>query len=329
MITERQKDVLKKIVENYIKTAQPVGSKNICENIDCSSATIRNDMAALEKIGYIEKTHISSGRVPSELGYRYYVDNLMEPQKMTGEDMLKLQKIFHNSSLELSDVVKRSIEIISDMTNYTSIILGSISNENKLKKIEVLPLDSNKIIAIIVTDKGHVEHKNITINNVSINEVKKTVEVMNDLLTGTPINEINTKLEFEIKPIIGNYVKQHEMLYQAFYNAFSEFSKKHDTHFAGKTNFLSLPEFNTIDKVKNIIAKFEDENLIDKIEATNNGINIYIGKENKVDEELAVITTRYIIDGNEETIAIIGPKRMEYNKVVSLLNYIKDNIERE
>jgi heat-inducible transcriptional repressor len=326
MITERQKQVLKNIVEEYIKTAEPVGSKNICKKLNCSSATIRNDMAVLERMGYIEKTHISSGRIPSEVGYRYYVDDLMEPSKMTGEDMLKLQTIFHNNSLELSDVIKKSIEVISEITNYTSVVLGSSAKENKLKKIEVVPIEEEKIIALIVTDKGHVEHKSINVQNISINEVKKTVEVMNDLLVGTPLNEVNTKLEFEIKPIISKYVRQHELLYEAFYNAFSEFSKKYDTHFAGKTNFLGLPEFNTIDKVKNIISKFEDEELINNIEATPNGINIYIGKENKVDEDLAVITTKYVIDGKEETIAVIGPKRMEYNRVVSLLEYIKNNI---
>jgi heat-inducible transcriptional repressor len=285
-------------------------------------------MAALENLGYIEKTHISSGRVPSELGYRYYVDNLMEPQKMTGTDMLKLQTIFHNNSLEISDVIRKSIEIVSEITNYATVVLGKSSDQNKLQKIEVVPLEENKIIAIIITDKGHVSHKNLNIEEVPINEIKKIVDVMNDLLTGTPLNEINTKLEFEIKPIIKKYVHQHEILYKAFYNAFNEISSKHDTYFAGRNNFLSLPEFNTISKVKQILNKFEDEDLINNIETTDNGINIFIGRENKVDEELAVITTKYNVNGEEVTIAILGPKRMEYNRVVGLLEYIKNNIER-
>lgn len=108
MLSERQNKLLKLIVEEYIKTANPVGSTGLCEKLNCSSATIRNEMADLEEIGYLEKTHTSSGRVPSETGYRYYVDNLMEPKKMTGEDVLKLQTIFDNKQLVLSDVIKEA-----------------------------------------------------------------------------------------------------------------------------------------------------------------------------------------------------------------------------
>ena len=134
MIGSRQKELLKEIVEEYVKTARPVGSKALCKKFKCSSATIRNDMAALENLGYLEKTHISSGRIPSEEGYRYYVDNLMEPKKISGEDMMKLQTIFNNKQLELDDAIAKSLEIISDITNYTSVVLGRESKDNKLKK---------------------------------------------------------------------------------------------------------------------------------------------------------------------------------------------------
>ena len=131
MIGKRQNEILKIIVEEYIKTAKPVGSKSICDKLDCSSATVRNEMSYLEDIGYLEKTHISSGRVPSALGYRYYVDNLMKPKELTGEEVLTLQTILNNHSLELNDVIRKSMEIISEMTNYTSIVLGN-SNVNDL-----------------------------------------------------------------------------------------------------------------------------------------------------------------------------------------------------
>ena len=116
MLSDRKCRLLKLIVEEYIKTANPVGSSGLCDSLNCSSATIRNEMAELEELGYLEKTHTSSGRVPSEKGYRYYVDNLMEPKKMTGEDMLKLQRVFDNKQLALSDVITRSLEIISEIT---------------------------------------------------------------------------------------------------------------------------------------------------------------------------------------------------------------------
>ena len=117
MLSERRKELLKLIVEEYIKTANPVGSSLLCDKLNCSSATIRNEMASLEDMGYLEKTHTSSGRVPSEMGYRYYVDNLMEPKKISGEDMLKLQTIFNNRDLELNDAISKSLEIISDIIN--------------------------------------------------------------------------------------------------------------------------------------------------------------------------------------------------------------------
>ena len=285
-------------------------------------------MAELEKLGYLEKTHISSGRVPSEKGYRYYVDNLMKPKDMTGEDMLKLQTIFHNNSLQISDAINKCLEIISDMTNYTSVILGSSSSENKLRQVEILPLEDNNVVAIVITDKGHVEHKNLLISeNISIEEIKTTTDLINKLLVGTPIDEVSEKLEFEIKPIIGKYVKQHEAIYNAFYNAFSEFATKNNMHFVGKTNILKQPEFNNVDKLKKIIEKFENKDIINNIKEEDNGINVYIGSENDFDDDVTIIKTKYDIGGENGTIAIVGPKRMEYDKVVALLEYLKSNID--
>ena len=175
-MNDRQEKLLKLVVNEYVKSARPVGSLALEKELKVSSATIRNDMALLEEFGYLEKTHISSGRIPSEKGYRYYVDNLMEPKKMTGDEMLKLQTIFHNQSLELSDTIAKSLEIISELTNYTTVVLGKSSFENKLKQVEIVPIDDEKVIAIIITDKGHVENKIINIGNSSINEVKKIVD---------------------------------------------------------------------------------------------------------------------------------------------------------
>ena len=225
MISEREKEILKVIVEEYIKTAKPVSSAQICKIINCSSATVRNEMVYLSDLGYLEKNHFASGRIPSEKGYKFYVDNLMKPKEMTGEDMLKLQTIFNNHSLALSDTIKRSIEIVSEITNYTSIVLGTNASSNRLKQVEIVPLEENKILTLVITDKGVVEHKNLYLpSSISTMEVKKTVELINKLLIGTPINEVSEKLEYEIKPIIGQYVKQHEVLFNAFYDAFIEFT---------------------------------------------------------------------------------------------------------
>lgn len=329
MLNDRRQNILKIIVEDYIKTARPVGSEYVAKKLNCSSATVRNEMMYLEEVGLLEKTHISSGRVPSEKGYRYYVDELMTPKDMTREDMLKLQTIFKNNTLVLSDAIKKSIEIVTEITNYTSVVLGNTSSINRLKKVEVIPLGDNKIITMIITDKGHVEHKMMIIpSNISSLEVKQTVDLINKLLIGTPIDEISSKLEFEVKPIIPRFVKEHEVLYDAFYNAFNEFStRSNDVQFIGKNNFLKQPEFNNIEKVKEILNNFEDIDKVSKMEEEDNGINIYIGNESELSPDVAVIKTKYNYNGEEGTIAIIGPKRMEYDKVVGILNYIRDNID--
>ena len=330
MITNRQKNILKFIVEEYVKTVKPVSSNAICKKLNCSSATIRNEMVILEELGYLEKNHYASGRQPSESGYRYYVENLMTPKDLTGEDMLKLQTIFHNNSLVLSDAIEKSLELVAEITNYTSVVLGKTSDENKLKKVEVISLEQYKVLTMLITDKGYVEYKNLYLPDTDIEEVIKTVNLINKMIVGTPISEINEKLEYNVKPVIAKYVKQHEMLYNAFYDAFSSFTNKSsDIHFAGKNNFLKQPEFNNIEKVKELLAKFDDVETISEMEEQKNGINVYIGKETELSDDVSVIKTKYSYNGEEGTIAIIGPKRMEYQRVVNLLNYIKENIEEK
>jgi len=328
LITNRQKEILKEIVEEYIKTAKPVSSSHICKKLRCSSATIRNEMVRLEELHYLEKNHFASGRIPSEEGYKYYVDNLMAPKDMTGEDMLKLQTIFKNNSLDLNDTIKKSIEVVSEITNYTAVVLGSSSRENRLKKVEVVPLEDNKILSIVITDRGIIEHKILNLpDRVSNEDVRKTVELINKLVVGTPINEVSEKLEYEVKPIIREYVNQYEALYNTFYDAFHEFTtERNSTYFGGRTNMLKQPEFNSIDKVKEILSKFDDVDSISKMKEEDNGINIYVGSETELMDDVSVIKTKYNVDGQEGTIAIIGPKRMEYGRVVALLDYIKNNL---
>ena len=329
MLTERQNKMLKLIVERYIKDPTPVGSKVISKALDCSSATIRNEMAVLEDLGLLEKTHTSSGRIPSEKGYRYYVDNLMELKKMNAEDMLKLQIVFRNQQLALSDVITKSLQVISDMMNYTTVVLGSTSHENLLKQIEVVPIDDVSIIVIIVTDKGHVEHKSIKLQDVPLEEVKKTVGLINNLISGTPIDEVSTKLEYEVKPIIGNYVKQHEQLYNAFYHVFNDFTNQ-EVNIVGRHKILEQPEFSSnIEKIKTVFNKLEDRETLRSIEEDDdNNIRVYIGNENNIDSDVTVIKTKFKSGDEEGTIAIIGPKRMEYDRVVGMLEYMKENIER-
>jgi len=331
LLDERKKELLKEIVENYVKTVKPVGSKSLCKKLKCSSATIRNEMAVLENMGYIEKNHISSGRIPSELGYRYYVENLMKPKDLTGEDMLKLQTIFSNKELQVSDAVAKCMEIISDLTNYTSIVLGKNSNDNLLQQINIITLDSNKVVAIVCTDKGIVENKQFILpSNSNVAEIVRTSEMINKMLVGTPINKVAEKLEFEIKPIIAQQIKNYETVYNIFYDAFNDFLM-HNTniHVSGRVNLLKEPEYDNTEDIKRIASKLEDESFREMVNSIdgNEELQIYIGEETNFDDNVTVIKRKYKSNGEEGTIAIIGPKRMEYERVVSLLNYMVDKIE--
>ena len=333
-MTERQSKLLKEIVESYIKTAKPVGSKSLCKKLKCSSATIRNEMAHLEELGLLEKSHISSGRIPSEAGYKYYVANLMKPKELSASDAGKLQTIFRNHDLALSDAIEACVEIISGMTSYTSVVLGKNSLENALQQVNIIPLQNGNIVALVCTDKGIVQNKQFTLpKNININEVVQTCEIINKMLIGTPINEVSTRLEYEIKPIIAQKIEQYETVFSIFSKTFQDFASKRDEtiHVSGKNYLLQEPEYNDVEKIRTILNKFEDRSFIEKIDSTenNDGVNIYIGKDSEFDPNVTVIKTTYKRNGEEGTIAIIGPKRMEYDRVVGLLTFINKELNKE
>ncbi len=328
----RQKSILKEIVETYIKDVKPVSSKSLCNKFKCSSATIRNEMAILEKLGYIEKHHISSGRIPSEEGYKYYVEHLMAPEELTGKDVLKLQTIFSNNDLVISDAINKSMEIISDITNYTSIVLGKSSKENLLQKVDIIKLDEEKIIALVATNKGIVQNKTFTLAiNTNIDEIIRVSEIINKMLIGTPIDKVGERLEFEIKPIIVKEIEQHEAIYNMFYKAFDDFVKERSkVYVQGKTKMLNHPEYQDVSEVKKLTTKFEDLDSLEKLKSDlkEEDIQIYIGEDTKFDPGVSVIKKSYNIEGEEGTIAIVGPKRMDYSKIMGILNYIEKLLEK-
>ncbi len=333
-LNERQNKLLKTIIESYIKTIKPIGSKSLCKKFKCSSATIRNEMSELEKLGLLEKNHISSGRVPSEAGYKYYVEHLMKPKELTGEDVLKLQTIVRNNELELSDSINKTVQIISELTNYTSIILGKSSKENTLKQVNIIPIENNKIVALVCTDKGIVENKQFILDNkAEIDEIVKTSEIINKMLVGTPINEVSERLEFEIKPIISRQIKQYETVYNIFADAFNDFlHKSQNVYFGGKTKIFDEPEYNNVLEIKQLASKFEDKEFIKRIEEDDDEtgeIKVYIGEENDFDPNVTIIKSKYKHNGEEGTIAIVGPKRMEYDRVVGLLEYLQKELNEE
>ncbi|MCH5167704.1 MAG: heat-inducible transcription repressor HrcA [Erysipelotrichales bacterium] len=335
---ERQEELLRIIVETYIQTFKPVGSKSLVDQLHVSSATIRNDMALLEDLNLLEKEHSSSGRVPSEAGYKYYVNNLMKPKEITGEDVLKLQTILNNNSLVVSDAIQKCMEIISDITHYTSVVIGPSVDASTLQQISIIPLDSDdedetgdrRVVAVLVTNLGVVENKQVNISKeIDMRELIKTCELINKALVGTPLSKVTERLELEIKPRIKDVINRYEEVCNFFSTAFHDFAVDNsDVVFGGKTNILDYKEYNEPNKIKDMIAKLENVDLVKNIQTLDSDINVYIGEETEFDPDVTIIKTHYKVGNDEGTLAIIGPKRMEYDKVVTLLNFLKSYIEK-
>ncbi len=320
------------IVDDFIRSAQPVGSRTLSkkEEISFSSATIRNEMADLEELGFIEKTHTSSGRVPSEKGYRYYVDHLLSPQKLNQEDVIKINSVFTERIYELEKIVQKSARILSELTNYTSIVLGPAVREHKLKRIQIVPLNNQTAIAIIVTDTGHVENKMFQLPDMNADEVEKLVNILNDRLVGVPLDKLNDKIYREVALLIKKHIRNYDYILRSLSDTIT-LNKHHEKlFFGGKTNMLSQPEFHDIEKIRGLMNMIEQEERIHElIRSQHSGINIKIGRENKntAMENCSLITASYSV-GSEQlgTIAILGPTRMEYSRVISLLQFLTSDL---
>lgn len=332
MLTDRQLLIFQVIVDDFIRSAQPIGSRSLSkkEDISYSSATIRNDMADLEELGFLEKTHTSSGRIPSEKGYRFYVDHLLSPQKLDQHDMKSVKSIFAERLYELEKIVQKSAKILSELTNYTSIVLGPAVRENKLKKIQIVPLNKETAIAIIVTDKGHVDNRMFHLpETLDASDIEKMVNILNERLTGVPLEDLNDKIYKEVATLLRQHIRNYDSMLHAFADTL-KIPSNEKVFFGGRTNILSQPEFHDIEKVKNLLNMIEHEkNMYDLIRKNPTGIHVKIGKENNNSamENCSLITATYSV-GEEQlgTIAILGPTRMEYSRVISLLQMISQDL---
>lgn len=326
MLTKRQEEILKIIVDTYVKEADAVSSSYICNLLGVSSATVRNEMTFLEKCGYIEKSHFASGRTPTEEGYKYYVNYLIDKKDDT--DAFKIRTLFNKNEIVLKDAVLESVRLISELTNYSVVMLGGHSKYECLKQVRIVEVDNHSVVSIIVTNTGKVFNQIVTIDEeLDYGELEKTVETINELLVDTPLSEINNKLDSEIKPVIRKFIEQHNALCEAFLNSIRQISSKKDVLVEGKENLLFQPDFDDIDTIRKLIKELSDEALVELLNYSDE-INFKIGHDNAISDDLSVITTSYN-DGSEETnIAVIGPKRMDYNRVVNLLTEIKENLDR-
>lgn len=334
MLTDRQLLILQVIVDDFIASAQPVGSRQISkkEEITFSPATIRNEMADLEELGFIEKTHTSSGRVPSEKGYRFYVDHLLKPQIITSEDIYRIQSVFKGHLLETEQVIRKSANILSELTSYTAIILGPDVQRHRVKRFSIVPLTSDTAVAIIVTDNGHVENRLFELpKDFTASDIEKMVNILNERLVGVPLVEIHNKLEREAMEILRQHVGSVDSLVQSLTNA-TVGQGEGKIFYGGKTNMLNQPEFHDFNKIRMLMELMDKTSQVQSLFQPNEaGIHIRIGSENNhlAMEDCSVIAASFSFGFEQHgSIAIIGPKRMDYRRVVALLEIMRSDLTR-
>lgn len=329
MLLDRQVLILQSIVENFINNNQPVGSKQISQNINFSSATIRNDMSKLEKEGFITKTHTSSGRIPSEKGYRYYVDFINTEYKLSDTDSEKLSSLQKDNIDEIQFLEQNAI-VLSDLTDCTAVILAPTKTDKRINKIEVILLSSRSILVILITNSGEVHQQNYKMSVdfteediIEVNKLLKTYFYDVDMASAHLI--IHTELEKYLKEKVANY----DLIVVAL-NRLLENRIKKTVALGGKYNLLKQPDINDLDKLREVVSLLENDKIVDLIDKDfkDKETSIKIGQELSLGNltDLSLISSKYSTDRGEGVIAVFGPKRMNYKKVMTLISCVKDNL---
>ncbi|EXX87963.1 HrcA family transcriptional regulator [Paenibacillus darwinianus] len=332
MLTERQRMILNAIVDDYIRSAEPVGSRSISKHggIGFSPATIRNEMADLEELGFLEQPHTSAGRIPSTQGYRYYVDHLVKVSQLGEEELARVRSHFAMRMNQMEQIIQHAAMILSNITNYTSIVLGPEMFSNSLKVFQLVPLNDRAAVAIVVTNTGHVENRTISIPpDFDVTELEKVVGILNAKLAGVPLHRLQAKLYSEVGEELGRHVEHYESIMDSLAKAL-ETDQEHRVFLSGASNMLTQPEFKDVDKVKMILDWLDETpTLMKAFASASAGIQVRIGTENDDDaiRSCSLITASYSVDGKSlGTIGLLGPTRMDYGKVISLLDVLSKDI---
>lgn len=331
MLDDRKKKVLQAIVEEYINTAEPVSSNALITKYDleCSSATIRNEMADLEKKGLLDKMHTSSGRVPSAKGYRYYVDELLKDDNISLEEVKYISDKLETKVNEIEDLTKIAANTISEITHYTTVAIGPRADEQIIQEIKFVLLGTRMLLAVIVTDTGMVKETIIKFDeDITEKQVETLNYMFNNKLKGKPIETINKPLEEYLYEEMSDMVKVIKPIIEQIKKVLFQDS---EIHMQGTRRELDLPEFNSLQVAKNFMNILDEKELI--ADMLNSGfaedINVFIGGEAEKEElkDFSVVTFKHKI-GNKDmgTIGIIGPKRMDYSKVISVMKYISKKL---
>lgn len=332
MLNARKKQILQAIIEQYINTAEPVSSASILEkyDIECSSATIRNEMVELENLGFLEKPHTSSGRIPSAKGYRFYVNELLNDEKISVEEIQYIKSKLETKVNEIEDLTKITTNTLSEITHYTTVAIGP--NNNIIKDIKFLLLGNRLLMAVVLTENGAVKETIIKYNeDINQNQVDGLNYIFNNRLKGKPLEKIDKPME---EYIISAMSDQADVIKPIIIQMNKKISETEKLYLKGANRLFDYPEFNKVDIAKNFLTILDDKEPM--LELLNSGIakeiNVYIGEENEKEElkDLSIITFKHMVGGKDfGTIGIIGPKRMDYSKVISIMKYISKKLNEK
>ncbi len=331
---ERKKKILQAIVEEYINTAEPVSSGSIVKKygLGLSSATIRNEMANLEKVGYLEKPHTSSGRVPSPKGYRLYVDELLNDQNISIDEIRYIQSKLETKVNEIEELTKIATSTLSEITHYTTVAVGPKKGMQNIEEIKFVLLGTRMLMAVILTDSGLIKETIIKFDEDITNEQVDMLNfIFGNKLKGKPLEEIDKPLEEYIFSHMNYSVKVIKPILEQLNKTINY---DNEIYLEGANKAFDLPEFKSLDVAKNFINVIDQKEIVADLLNTGfaNDINVYIGNENENEKlkDFSIVTFRHMYKNKEiGTIGIIGPTRMNYSKVISVMKYISKKLNGE
>ena len=334
-LDERTIKILNAIIQTYLETGEPVGSRTISRFTDLklSSATIRNEMSDLEEMGYILQPHTSAGRIPSDKGYRFYVDNLM---KVKSEEVVRQNEVMVQKVDKLEQVLKQVVKLLATNTNYASLITAPQSQKNKLKFIQLTRVNEEQILAVMMLEGNIIKNKILTVDElVEEEEVVKLNLLLNTYLQGLSLQEINMELLQTMKRQAQGHRKIIGDLIDTIVEAIQE-EDDTEIYTSGTTNLLKYPELADREKAGQLLYTLEEKQGLNELitagenDENKHGIQVYIGSESPVQsmKDCSIVTATYELEeGVQGTIGIIGPKRMDYKKVVNNLETVMTQLD--
>lgn len=332
MISERQLKILEAIISDFIDTAQPVGSRTISKKypLGISSATIRNEMADLEELGYLLQPHTSAGRVPSDLGYRLYVDSLIHENTIPSRDKEIIQSLLLNKIIEAGDLAKQAVKLLSEFTKLVAIVSVPKFNKCKLANLKIIKVSDSKVLLILVTDTGVVKNIQLALSNSEQFILDKISDTMLDHLSGETIENIDVRAISKIKEKLSSFGNIVDYLIPILRDALKSLNGT-DLFVDGVSHLLSTYEFSDTERAKSIFEYLKDERAVESLLDTipMNKLSIKIGTEIGIPalDDCSIVASSYKVDGSSAgRIIILGPKRMDYGTVVSTVNYISNTL---